>query len=451
MRTWQRRARRNRTAKASLVTPLAALLGFAGIGPATAASSPADSTGSVPPTNCAAPVPATPSAAQLAACGYSITPLTSISPLPDGGSKYIYGDDTTEEFVPPADFNPITATQAELYTYGFPARPDVSAADYQGWNNVYGKLAHVDPAPPFLFSNPSARINTVPALTATARLAAQKAGTKRVKQIEALLANSRALIALQNQARKHPPVVAHVNSNQGDCIVNGSVACYAGYDDVSSGGYFFTAVQGAYYEPTIGPTRCTDNGTFYWLGLGDGNTVSNELGQAGTAQGDTTMPNDEAFWESTADQNAVQSEGNTIPQGDALIVSAQFVFGGTNGRNAYRFTWYDNTTHTSLPNLIFYTNSFSGHTAEGKVEAVNDGVSTSKPLINFGNNMGFDFMQDNFLELGFDQFGYWSVYNQISAKYEIQRGLSGFTLASTSALSQKNNSSWWTVSQQSCN
>ncbi len=60
----------------------------------------------------------------------------SIEELPDGGKIYTYniGGVINQFPVPPKGFNPITATDEQLETYAFPARPDKNNnEDYQSW------------------------------------------------------------------------------------------------------------------------------------------------------------------------------------------------------------------------------------------------------------------------------------------------------------------------------
>lgn len=62
-----------------------------------------------------------------------------IDELSDGGKIYIYCIDGVEHKfpVPPEGFNPLAATDEQLNTYGFPARPDEeSSKDYEYWVEI---------------------------------------------------------------------------------------------------------------------------------------------------------------------------------------------------------------------------------------------------------------------------------------------------------------------------
>lgn len=84
------------------------------------------------------------------ACGISTFPVTGISNLPGGGHAYSYkvGGMMVTLRVPPASFDPATASSARLAQYYFPPRP-ASAAAAARWKQQYGHSRAV-PAPPFL-------------------------------------------------------------------------------------------------------------------------------------------------------------------------------------------------------------------------------------------------------------------------------------------------------------
>jgi hypothetical protein len=65
------------------------------------------------------------SRSRLTACGDHIYSLQAVRPLAGGGSSYRYDVDglSVAMLVPPAGFNPLTASAAKLAEYGFPTRP----------------------------------------------------------------------------------------------------------------------------------------------------------------------------------------------------------------------------------------------------------------------------------------------------------------------------------------
>ncbi len=54
-----------------------------------------------------------------------------VEELPDGGKIYVYKvDGVTHQFpLPPEDFDPLSATDEQLKTYGIPPRPDINNED----------------------------------------------------------------------------------------------------------------------------------------------------------------------------------------------------------------------------------------------------------------------------------------------------------------------------------
>jgi hypothetical protein len=97
-------------------------------------------------------------AAQATACGLTVYPLIRTTPLPDGGTRYVYqepSDTTTTENVPPAGFNALDATPAERVLYGIPSEPAASnSVAHAHWLAEVGSMKHWVRAPPFLYSVP---------------------------------------------------------------------------------------------------------------------------------------------------------------------------------------------------------------------------------------------------------------------------------------------------------
>jgi Peptidase A4 family len=92
----------------------------------------------------------------LGACGYHVFPMTSEATLSDGGTSYVYdiNGGTATFNVPPAKFNPVTATSDQLAEYGFPARPSAtSTSAYSAWVSRY-QGAQVQTPPSELISAP---------------------------------------------------------------------------------------------------------------------------------------------------------------------------------------------------------------------------------------------------------------------------------------------------------
>jgi hypothetical protein len=112
----------------------------------------------------------TASVATLQACGDTYVPLGSVTALADGGHSYNYDGEGLEVsyLVPPASFDPATASAAELKAYGLEAPPDNSPQGVM-WNKMINNM-HFKGTPPsrlvFLSSGkaPAAHGDEVPAL-----------------------------------------------------------------------------------------------------------------------------------------------------------------------------------------------------------------------------------------------------------------------------------------------
>jgi hypothetical protein len=76
------------------------------------------------------------SAAQANACGDSVLPLADSQSMPSGGTVYHYiqGGGITNIVMPPASFDPASASDEVLSEYGYPPRPaDTGSPDYADW------------------------------------------------------------------------------------------------------------------------------------------------------------------------------------------------------------------------------------------------------------------------------------------------------------------------------
>jgi hypothetical protein len=177
----------------------------------------------------------TPSA--LAACGYATFPQVAVNAMAGGGSSYDYQLDdggTVRFYVPPASFDPSTATDAQLDEYGFPPRPTDPDALSQ-WNTEMNGYQGVDPPPSFL-----------------------------------------------------------TESN----VVNDTVYYqnWSGYAVTEPQGTF-THAEAVFVEPTFGSSRCSTNMESTWAGIGGFNPNTVNLAQNGTAHNEPGIGNHQAWWE----------------------------------------------------------------------------------------------------------------------------------------------------------
>lgn len=95
--------------------------------------------------------PATPSSQPVScqADDMSTVPVVSSTQLDDGGTTYTFQLDgsTFNSSVPPSNFDPVTATDDQLQTYGFPPRP-TNPTDLQQWTQTW-QGATISGAPAF--------------------------------------------------------------------------------------------------------------------------------------------------------------------------------------------------------------------------------------------------------------------------------------------------------------
>jgi len=125
------------------VLPLASAPASAGVSSALIAT---------PPGNCHSSFdPYRYTRAALAACGIRTFARTAVRAMPGGGTSYDYSMDggTVRTYVPPAAFDPSTATAAQLNEYGFPPRPTDPGA-LRRWRTEMSNWKGTAPPAPFL-------------------------------------------------------------------------------------------------------------------------------------------------------------------------------------------------------------------------------------------------------------------------------------------------------------
>jgi len=179
--------------------------------------------------NCTDGSPYDYTAAELAACGVPTDPVADITSLPGGGQRYDYeGPDGSvfSEYLPPAGFDPETATNAQLAEYALPPRP----SDFDALLIWQQRMQDVH-----FYQPPGFITGTVPGIP---------------------------------NVMTPPPFSGSFSNLDGG---------YAGTGAANT----FTFVQAGYYEPTIGGSHCTTNtnaeGT--WAGIGN---TGYWFGQSGT-------------------------------------------------------------------------------------------------------------------------------------------------------------------------
>ena len=176
--------------------------------------------------SCAGGNPYSNSAAIDEACGLTVSPLTSTSNLADGGTSYNYmvGDLSVHQIVPPANFNPSTASAAELSLYAPPMPSGATAQARAAWQAVVPKLHAVTPVP-FLVSDPKLTYGP------------------------------------------------------------GNSTNWAGYSDTSPSNTAYTSSDATFNQPIIGASTCLQNSEATWGGLGGAAGGDDGLAQDGTSIG----------------------------------------------------------------------------------------------------------------------------------------------------------------------
>lgn len=251
-----------------------------------------------------------------------VTP-TSVEPLPGGGSAYNYSiNGTTVTFpVPPAGFNPLTASAAQLAEYGFQPQPPVDSPNYASWHEAMSNY-RTTPVPDISTLN-----------TQTSSLASQP-GTG---------GTSGATYATSAWAGW----IAHASSNR------------------------YVAAEMDVTEPTVSTPCAGPDAMAQWVGLGGWGT-STTLAQTGvevptTALGlcSSTSSGYCAWYEYLNSGNNVGPKimGNvTINAGDAM----HFYIAYSTSNGQINFYVADNTTGTQQSVLIKNVGSsyYDGHSAD---------------------------------------------------------------------------------------
>lgn len=173
--------------------------------------------------------------AQVSACGYQTFSQSSVNPMTGGGFSYDYNVDgaTVQFYVPPAGFNPSTATNAQLDEYGFPERPTDPSA-LAAWQTDMNTWTGAVTPPSFL---------------------------------------------------------AETNSDADSTYTNN----WAGFA-VTGSNAPYTHAETSYLEPSFGSSVCSSNADVTWAGIGgymDGKGVS----QDGTTHNVPGAYNHQAWWE----------------------------------------------------------------------------------------------------------------------------------------------------------
>jgi hypothetical protein len=258
--------------------------------------------------------------AQVRACGYTTFPMMAAPDLAGGGSvvEYNVHGRLVQNLIPPSGFRPESASAAQLDEYGFPPRP-TDPTLLARWQDEMSGWKGAAPPTPFL-------------------------------------------------AETHTQVTADT--------VNHPI--WAGYAVTAEPGSIsaFSHVEGWYYEPTFGSSRCTSTTEVTWAGLGGYYNPYNGgwLAQDGTAWNSNGADAHEAWWEIVPANNLTPINYYATP-GVIMDVSVRVISGG------FRF-WFYNYAGTSMAFDEPFTSASNSLSAEVVVERPTVG-HTPTNLANF--------------------------------------------------------------------
>jgi hypothetical protein len=271
----------------------------------------------------------------LAPCGVHVIPLLAEHPLPGGGKVFIYGIDgfRLRSSVPPAGFDPVSASAARLAEYGLPPRPRGGQA-LRSWLAAMRK-AHPAKPPAFLadlhpFGTPPPRPNSPDA------------------------------------AMQEPTFAGNVAINE-----------------------TYTNVYADWLEPSIAKAECgTPQEEATWAGIGGGIATSDALLQAGTQYGEnqpgtaTPLAPHQAFIQGMSDKlgDILMPTNVTATVGGEMYVN---IFrASSSGYDVYIENEYTGVSWDDAPWVPY--SPYDGDSAEFIVEDPNGGTASDIYLIRFG-------------------------------------------------------------------
>lgn len=249
------------------------------------------------------------SSTTLQNCGVRTFARQQITALPDGGKEYVYNvyGDKVVYRIPPAGFDPRSASDDTLRFYGLPPRPS-SADALQAWAANMGQIHFVVP-PQALASAP---------FSGAASSAATVTGTDKT-------------------------------------------ANWSGYID--KGSTKFSNADGIFNQPYSGNSTqsCTDEAEVTWSGLGGYGTKS--LAQDGTAMQTPGVGEYQGWIEVLPDQPSVVAQPISARPGYAFEAATQWSGPQLYGTPYYTFYMEDYYSRNVIVPQV-YTNTYDGSTAE---------------------------------------------------------------------------------------
>lgn len=263
-----------------------------------------------------------------------------IEELPDGGKIYIYLIDGMEHKfpVPPEGFKPLTATDEQLETYGFPPRPDKeNQEEYEQWAELMSFY----------------KFTKVPEIKMSVETVETDTGVSTF-------------------------VAGDVNDPDGYGI--------AGYSSKTSGTKFYTQLQYDFIYPTITTNEVYSKNSF-WVGFGRPD-YNKTIGAGFTTTSMKTGLNSTSTWygyraSGSGELKKFNIAGFNPKAGDNIHIYISF----QKANNALNYYFANNTTgetKNAVIENISASTYFDGSTAAWVTELSRRSNGTDYPLGNFG-------------------------------------------------------------------
>jgi hypothetical protein len=288
-------------------------------------------------------------------CGYSTYPVLDVKPTDDGGSFTTYhgpGGTYISVATPPSNFDPGTATAADLSLYGFQARPSSTSASLADWLTAATHRNYAA-APAFMAAQPG----------------------------------------LSNSASS--------------CTISGNDDCqWAGYM-VDKSGHTFTTTNAVYNEPIVGSSSCSTTVESTWAGLGGyGNWgPGNDLAQDGTMDfKPSNGSQDEAWFELVSSNSGWFSENAVFAnvwatEGQEFDAITQYLGANVTINNQYysgdTYEFYLENLYTGSATVVYQNTGMTGWENGTSAEFIAErpqwgGVNSWNQMVTNVQSFGFD-------------------------------------------------------------
>jgi len=266
--------------------------------------------------------------------------------LADGGINYTFNINGVSNILhePPDGFTPVTATDAQLVEYGFPARPTDTAA-LAAWTTKWSRFK-------------VQRSSSDPVLTLMPAIESASTVSPQV----------------------NPP--AHI----------GYPATWSGYGDYDLYVNYFKDVTGEYYQPTYGSSSSSGAQELSFVGLG-GYMAKSSLMVGSGMQGPASSPSYYAWYgyANSSGTSTFVTYSGAVNAGDDIDLQT---FWQPNSNYPAAFDFFDFNTMTNFYITAQLSSSYyDGETAEfidGRPSVAAPHTASSTPLADYGTNTWMD-------------------------------------------------------------